>query len=389
MIAITLLPAVLAFSARVLAQEAAPTRWGVVELSANFMREKPDFDEELGDQALMGTIVEILDVQGSWIKIKTPEPYTAWVSDLGLVPLDEAGLRDYLEAPKYICTAAHSHIYEEPSLKSGIVSEFIMGDIVRILYKTIHHTSGRYKGYDEGRAVLTRKFVGVVLPSGKTGYVPAKDVAVFYKWAKDKQELLGKPESVRENLVSCTRQFLGVPYMWGGTSIKNVDCSGLTRSVFFANGILLPRNASQQARCGEEVPFVDVVWNGKKDGFKGDAEGGSKGDARDGSKGAAGDAAVSWSRMLPGDLIFWGREATDSAPEKVSHVGIYIGDGEFIHSSHYVRVGSLDPASGHYYDRKPLHVRRIVGPAGVSGTENGLGKGAEAIFQNPSYFPGY
>lgn len=359
LIAITLLPAVLAFSARVHAQEAAPTRWGVVELSANFMREKPDFDEELGDQALMGTIVEILDIQGSWIKIKTPEPYTAWVSDLGLVPLDEAGLRDYLEAPKYICTAAHSHIYEEPSLKSGIVSEFIMGDIVRILYKTIHHTSGRYKGYDEGRAVLTRKFVGVVLPSGKTGYVPAKDVAVFYRWAKDKQELLGKPESVRENLVSCTRRFLGVPYMWGGTSIKNVDCSGLTRSVFFANGILLPRNASQQARCGEEIDFLDGAGN------------------------------VSWSGLLPGDLVFWGREATDSAPEKVSHVGIYIGHGEFIHSSHYVRVGSLDPASGHYYDRKPLHVRRIVGPAGVSGTENGLGKGAEAIFQNPSYFPGY
>lgn len=384
MIAITLLPAVLAFSARVLAQEAAPTRWGVVELSANFMREKPDFDEELGDQALMGTIVEILDIQGSWIKIKTPEPYTAWVSDLGLVPLDEAGLRDYLEAPKYICTAAHSHIYEEPSLKSGIVSEFIMGDIVRILYKTIHHTSGRYKGYDEGRAVLTRKFVGVVLPSGRTGYVPAKDVAVFYKWAKDKQELLGKPESVRENLVSCTRRFLGVPYMWGGTSIKNVDCSGLTRSVFFANGILLPRNASQQARCGEEVPFVDVVWNVSKgaagDGSKGAAGDGSKGDAGDGSKGAAGDAAVSWSRMLPGDLIFWGREATENTPEKVSHVGIYIGGGNFIHSSHYVRIGSLDPSSEYFYDRKPLHVRRIVGPSGL------CGQGTASVFSSPSYF---
>lgn len=376
LIAITLLPAVLAFSARVLAQEAAPTRWGVVELSANFMREKPDFDEELGDQALMGTIVEILDIQGSWIKIKTPEPYTAWVSDLGLVPLDEAGLRDYLEAPKYICTATHSHIYEEPSLKSGIVSEFILGDIVRILYKTIHHTSGRYKGYDEGRAVLTRKFVGVVLPSGRTGYVPAKDVAVFYKWAKDKQELLGKPESVRENLVSCTRRFLGVPYMWGGTSIKNVDCSGLTRCVFFANGILLPRNASQQARCGEEVPFVDVVWNVSK----GDAGDGSKGAAGDGSKGAAGDAAVSWSRMLPGDLIFWGREATENTPEKVSHVGIYIGGGIFIHSSHYVRIGSLNPSSEYFYDRKPLHVRRIVGTSGL------CGQGTASVFSSPSYF---
>ena len=341
------------------AQDPAPSGWAVVELSANFMREKPDFDEELGDQALMGTVVEVLDIQGNWVKVKTSEPYTAWVTDMGLVRMDETSLQDYLEAPKYICTAAHSHIYEEPSLKSGIVSEFILGDIVRIMYKTVHHSSGRYKGYDEGRAVLTKKFVGVVLPSGKTGYVPAKDVAVFYKWAKDREELLKKPESVRENIVSTTRMFLGVPYMWGGTSIKNVDCSGLTRCVFFENGILLPRNASQQARCGEEIDFLDGAGN------------------------------VSWSGLLPGDLVFWGREATDSAPEKVSHVGIYIGGGEFIHSSHYVRVGSLDPASGYYYDRKPLHVRRIVGPAGMSGTENGLGKGAEAIFQNPSYFPGY
>lgn len=322
-----------------------PARWAVVELSANFMREKPDFDQELGDQALMGTVVEILDIQGSWVKIRTPEPYTAWVTDLGLVPMDEVGLRDYMEAPKYICTVAHSWIYEEPSLKSGIVSELVLGDIVRIMYKIIHHTSGRYKGYDEGRAVLTKKFVGVVLPSGKTGYVPAGDVAVFYKWAKDKEELLKKPDSVRESIVSCSRSFLGVPYMWGGTSIKNVDCSGLTRSVFFANGILLPRNASQQARVGEDVPL-----------------------------------AGSWSKLLPGDLIFWGREATDSLPEKATHVGIYIGDGQFIHASHYVRTGSLDPSSEYYYDRKPLRARRIVGTSGLCGS------GTASVFSSPSYF---
>ncbi len=372
------------------AQDAAKTGWAVVELSANFMREKPDFDEELGDQALMGTIVEILDIQDSWVKIKTPEPYTAWVTDLGLVRMDEVALRDYLEAPKYICTAAHSHIYEEPSLKSGIVSEFILGDIVRIMYKTIHHTSGRYKGYDEGRAVLTKKFVGVVLPSGKTGYVPAKDVAVFYKWAKDKEELLKKPDSVRENIVRCTRSFLGVPYMWGGTSIKNVDCSGLTRSVYFANGILLPRNASQQVRCGEEVPFVAAVWNGSPAGLPaadGDGAALPAGDkailpAADGagSRAADGNAAASWSGMLPGDLIFWGREATDSTPEKVSHVGIYIGGGNFIHSSHYVRIGSLDPSSEYFYDRKPLHVRRIVGPSGLCGS------GTASVFSSQSYF---
>ena len=369
-----------------------PARWAVVELSANFMREKPDFDQELGDQALMGTVVEILDIQGSWVKIRTPEPYTAWVTDLGLVPLDDAGLRDYMEAPKYICTAAHSCIYEEPSVKSGIVSELVLGDIVRIMYKTIHHTSGRYKGYDEGRAVLTRKFVGVVLPSGKTGYVPAGDVAVFYKWAKEAEALAQKPSVFRDRLVGTARLFLGVPYMWGGTSIKNVDCSGLTRCVYFSNGILLPRNASQQARVGEDVPLATTAWDVSKGvpgemvrGVAGEGVQGAAGDevqgaAGDGVQGAAGDGAVNWSALLPGDLIFWGREATDSQPEKATHVGIYIGDGQFIHASHYVRIGSLDPASEYYYDRKPLRARRIVGKSGLCGT------GTSYIFRSPSYF---
>lgn len=353
-----------------------PARWAVVELSANFMREKPDFDQELGDQALMGTVVEILDIQGSWVKIRTPEPYTAWVTDLGLVPLDDAGLRDYMEAPKYICTAAHSCIYEEPSVKSGIVSELVLGDIVRIMYKTIHHTSGRYKGYDEGRAVLRKKFVGVVLPSGKTGYVPAGDVAVFYKWAKEAEALAQKPSEFRDRLVGTARLFLGVPYMWGGTSIKNVDCSGLTRCVYFSNGILLPRNASQQARVGEDVPLATTAWDVSK-GVPGEMV---RGVAGEGVQGGAGDGAVNWSALLPGDLIFWGREATESQPEKATHVGIYIGDGQFIHASHYVRIGSLDPASEYYYDRKPLRARRIVGKSGLCGT------GTSYIFRSPSYF---
>lgn len=323
----------------------------VVELSANFMREEPDFAAELGDQALMGTVVEILEKSGDWVKVKSPDPYTAWVESRGLVMMDDQGISDYLEAPKYICTAGVSHIYEEPSLKSRIVSEFILGDLVRIMYRTVTHTSGRYKGYEEGRVVLTRKFVGVVLPSGKTGYVPAKDVAVFYKWAKDRKARTSDEKAFRQDLVETTMGFLGVPYMWGGTSVKNVDCSGLTRSVFFANGVLLPRNASQQGRIGENLPLFNA------------------------------DGAVDWSALLPGDLVFWGREATDSAPAKATHVGIYIGDGRFIHSSFMVRINSLDRSAADFYDRKPLCARRVVGQVDKDGS------GIVSVFSNQDYFP--
>lgn len=323
----------------------------VVEFSVNMMREEPDYAAELGNQALMGTVVEVLEKDGYWVKVRTPDPYTAWVTDMGLVEMDDDEINDYLEAPKYICTAGMSHVYEEPSAKSRIVSELVMGDIVRIMYKTITHTRGHLKGYDEGRAVLTRKFVGVVLPSGRTGYVPARDVDVFYKWAKDRKARMDDAAGMQGDIVATSMAFLGVPYMWGGTSVKNTDCSGLTRSVFFANGILLPRNASQQGRIGEEVRIFDP--EGKAD----------------------------WSALLPGDLVFWGREATEEAPAKATHVGIYIGGGRFIHSSQVVRISSLDPASGEYYDRKPLFARRILGHVDVPGS------GIASVFLSPSYFP--
>lgn len=332
------------------AQESSK-KWAVVEFSANFMRENPDYAAELGDQALMGTVVEVLDKSSYWIKIKSPEPYTAWVNEMGLVPMSEKELQDYLEAPKYICTAAYTHIYEEPSVDSRIVTDFVLGDVVRIMYSVKTHSAGRYKGYEEGRAVLKKKFAGVVLPSGKTGYVPAKDVAVFYKWAKDRKDKTLAGNDFREDLLATGHRFLGVPYMWGGTSIKNVDCSGFTRSVYFANGVLLPRNASQLAKVGEDVRIF-----------------------RD-------NGDVDWSGLLPGDLLFWGKAATDSTKERITHVGMYIGDGKFIHSAQVVRVNSLDSSAADFYDRRPVRARRIVGHIDESGS------GIISTLRSPFYFP--
>ena len=328
------------------AQEAGK-KWAVVEFSANFMREAPDYAAELGDQARMGTVVEVLDKTGYWVKIKRPEPYTAWVNEIGLVAMDEIDLKEYLGAPKYICTSAYSHIYEEPSVESRIVSDFVLGDVVRILYGA---KSGR-GGHGEGRAVVKRKFAGVVLPSGKTGYVPAKDVAVFHKWADDRKDRTSDENGFRKDLLETGYRFLGVPYMWGGTSIKNVDCSGFSRSVYFANGVLLPRNASQQARIGEDVR----IFNGQGD--------------------------VDWSGLLPGDLLFWGKAATDSTKERITHVGMYIGEGKFIHSAQVVRVNSLDFSAPDFYNRKPIRARRVIGYIDEANS------GIVSIARSPFYFP--
>ena len=69
------------------------------------------------------------------------------------------------------------------------------------------------------------------------------------------------------------------------------------------------------------------------------------------------------------------------APAKATHVGIYIGDGRFIHSSFMVRINSLDRSAADFYDRKPLCARRVVGQVDKDGS------GIVSVFSNQDYFP--
>ena len=280
-------------------------RWAVVNLSVNNMREQPDYAAEMGDQCLMGTLVEIVGEDSYWKQIVAPKPYKAWVNEMGLTEMTEAEKDAYLQAPKYICTADYARIWSEASEKSMGVCDFVAGDIVRKCLDA------------KGKALIHRKFVKVLLPSGRTGWVRREAVEDFRDWTSARS-------ATAEEVLNTAYRFIGVPYLWGGTSIKGVDCSGLAWSTYFLSGILLPRNASQQAKVG-----IDVIP---------DTE-----------------------HLMPGDLIFFGRAATEDKPERITHVGIYIGDGMYIHSSQVVRINSIDPASKDYSGRGPLRARRILG----------------------------
>lgn len=123
------------------------------------------------------------------------------------------------------------------------------------------------------------------------------------------------------------RCFLGTPYLWGGRSKGGIDCSGLSQVCFKAMDIWLPRDASQQATCGNEVCPCDIQ--------------------RD-------------------DLAFFSSFSTlhSSLSTKITHVGICMGDGRIIHASGEVRIDTLDSngifneGAGEYSHR--LHnIRRV------------------------------
>ena len=127
-------------------------------------------------------------------------------------------------------------------------------------------------------------------------------------------------------------EFNGIPYLWGGSSSKAIDCSGLTSNVFFMNGTLLPRDADQQALCGKEI-----------------------------------STEYDYENLMPGDLLFFGRKASQEQPESVSHVAIYLNDSEFIHAAGFrdrVSLNSMDSTRENFIPDYPeIFVRsvRILG----------------------------
>lgn len=276
----------------------------VVNFSAGYLRAEPDYEAPLETQILMGTPVAVVDSSSYWRKVITPD-YTAWINVLGLAPLPEG----YVAAPKYICTAEYSHVFAEPSYGAARLSDLVLGDLLRI-------------AADRKGAPLRRKgFCRVLLPSGAAGWVPRKDVAEFSGWAASRNP-------TPDNIVATALRFTGIPYLWGGNSVKGFDCSGLVKLSFFLNGVVLPRNASQQVNLGTEL---DV--SGVPDG--------------------------DFSALAPGDLLFFGSRETG----RVTHVALYIGDGRIVHSSQLVRVNSLRPRDPDYYENagRLLYGRRILG----------------------------
>ena len=286
--------------------------YGVSNQSVINFRTAGKYSAESATQVMMGTPLQILEKKGGWTRAITPEGYISWVSSGSITYMDKAEFDAYQEAKKVIVTTKYTTMYEGPSANSQMVSDVVWGNIL----------------LDKGTQGAWQK---VAISDGREGYVLKADVTDFKKW-------LDSRNPTAENIIATAKQFIGVPYMWGGTSIKAVDCSGFCKSTYFLNGIVLARDASQQCLTGDVVDISKYVDGGEY-------------------------TREALANLKKGDLIFFGTKATTEKKERITHVGIYIEDGIFIHSATKVRINSLIPGDANYYDGSKRLVRasRILG----------------------------
>jgi cell wall-associated NlpC family hydrolase len=233
------------------------------------VRDAPREKAALETELLQGALCRIVKNKKSWLYVEIPDQkdHSGWIreEDLNLLVARDLLLDGVVSEKMIIMTCSDG---TRRSLQGG--------------------TPYRILNREERRLVIT-------LADGTTGTIPLSS------------SLSGS--SLRDRIVETAQGFLGVPYVWGGTSSRGLDCSGLTWLVYRMNGMAIPRDGTPQYKYGQKIPK---------------------------------------SSLQPGDLVFF-----STFKPGPSHVGIYMGASRFIHAAtEGVRVSSLE---------EPYYAKRFYG----------------------------
>lgn len=288
---------------------AAAEQWAQPKVSVAILRSEPRHAAEQVSQVVMGTPLKVIKSGREWWQVETPEGYTGYIRNNTLTPLSDGEMAQWRKSRRGVVTADRTiYVTVTPTADelADRVTDIVNGSIVRIGDVTPASTSGIISGDNAGDVITS-----IILPDGRKGYLPARYLKPIEQWADQTWDATKLP--------SYASRLMGTPYVWGGTSTKGMDCSGLTQITAYRYGVLLPRDASQQIKVGT------VVDKSRPADFK------------------------------AGDLLFFGNVNTG----RVTHVAISQGGYDYIHSSARVRQSSLDPASPLYENPGLIGVRRI------------------------------
>ncbi len=241
---------------------AAEAQFTVLEPVVN-MYSAPSLDADVVSQAIYGTTVGAVEEQPNWVKVRTPgDDYTGWVARSALAPV--AGNPPYASGTNTVeVRSLAAHIYRESDVTAH-------APLVTVPFETLLEVASD--------PAQNKRWLKVRLVDGRLGFVQQGDVSTEHKKL-----------SIAETIV-LARQFLGLPYTWGGRSSFGYDCSGFMQMLMRQRGYDIPRDAQPQAE-----------WSGSR--------------------------PVRRNQLRPGDLLYFGK------PGKITHTGMYIGNGQFIHAT--------------------------------------------------------
>ncbi len=259
-----------------LVPSAAGAEQAYVKVPLEPVYHSPNPSSEQVTQVFLWDPVEILEQRGAWTKVlvreqyRTPEGYPGWVKTKNLV------LSSALAEQEVWLSVAYPEIVlrAEPDLKGA--------EICRVFLSTRLPVAARKV---DGRLVPEE-----VVKDGHHWYRARLPDRAEPAWVR-RQQLAAFGESKVSpglHLLENASKFEGVNYLWGGMSVRGIDCSGFVYTLYRLCGHTLPRDADQQFEVGSPVEPEE---------------------------------------LMPGDLVFFGK------PNDITHVGIYKGEGDFIHAS--------------------------------------------------------
>lgn len=293
------------------------TLYGVINVSVADIRTQNKFTAGMATQALLGTPIKLFD-KDEWFYIQMPDKYYGWANARQVVPMNKQDYNKWITAPKIIFTNHYGFAYATPDKDGEVVSDLVSGNTLRFL-----GISGDY--------------FKVAYPDNRIAYILKNESQEYATWLQSREPSV-------ENFLKVAKSIKGVPYVWGGTSSKGVDCSGLISLTMRLHGLFILRDASQQATIGLPV-----------------------------------DISTGYENLQVGDLMFFGKVATEDQKEKIRHVGFYLGNNKFLHASGYNRINSLNPDDEDYDE---LNTREFVKASRIidNGTLHGIEKTADNEF---------